>query len=172
MQEKSSEKNANRQLFSVRFRKLRTDLHLTQHQLSEKLGFSTKTQVSKFENGGSEPNLEILRKLVDISSINFPLDLHELITGKESLKIYAQKVEYQAILLLLAKYIAVETARLLEERHRFWGELGDAETKKSQGIAGQEEYVQFLKADLHRLEKRIADVAEDQHYIQEAMNNL
>ena len=172
MQEKSLKNNSNRQLFSVRFRKLRTELHLTQHQLSEKLGFSTNTQVSKFENGGSEPNLEILRKLADASSSTFSLDLHELITGQESPKIYAQKVEYQALLQLLAKYIAAETARLLEERHRFWGELGDAETKKSQGIAGQEEYVQFLKADLHRLEKQIADVAEDQHYIQEAMKNL
>jgi len=172
MQEKSLENNSNRQLFSVRFRKLRTELHLTQHQLSEKLGFSTNTQVSKFENGGSEPNLEILRKLADISSIIFPLDLHELITGEESLKIYAQKVNYQALLQLLAKYIATETARLLEERHQLRGVLRDAETKKSQGIADQEEHVQFLKAGLHQLEKRISDVAEDQHYIQEAMNNL
>ena len=58
-------------------RRLRTDMGLTQKQLSERLHVSDKA-VSKWECGGSAPDLE---KLVAISDL-FDISLDELVHGK------------------------------------------------------------------------------------------
>ena len=73
---------------------------------------------------------------------------------------------------ILARYVSHETGRLLQERHKLWGELGVAQEKQGQGITGQDEYVSFLRSELARIEKLLADAAEDQHYVQEALNGI
>jgi len=165
----------NRQLFSARFRKLRRDLGLSQRNLSKNIGLKGNTQVSKFERGASEPSLEVLRKLAEIRSVDIQIDLHDLVTGKTSPAVEVWKQENKTLLELLAKYISSETARLLDERHKLWGELGmieDAKAKQKKGVVGKDGAITFLKAEIARIEKQIADVAEDQDYVKRALFDI
>ena len=98
--------------------------------MAEKLHLAGNTQISKFENDKSEPSIEVLRKLAAIGSIDIQIDLHELITGEPSAVVELCKRQNKDLLELLAKYISSETARLLEERHYLWGELGVAEDRE------------------------------------------
>jgi len=139
--------------------------------MAEKLHLAGNTQISKFENDKSEPSIEVLRKLAAIGSVDIQIDLHELITGEPSAVVELCKRENKGLLELLAKYISFETARLLEERHQLWGELGVAEERERKGLAGRDQAA-FWKAEITRIEKRIADVTEDQHYVQEALTGI
>lgn len=168
MSTKNPEKITNRQLFSQRFRKLRKRLGLSQRQLAKKLNFTANTQVSKFETAASEPTLETLRQIAKFSEV----DLHKLVTGKPCPALKLWQEENKKLLELLARYVSHETGRLLQERHKLWGELGVAQEKQGQGITGQDEYVSFLRSELARIEKLLADAAEDQHYVQEALNGI
>lgn len=84
MSNKIQENITNRQLFSERFHNLRKQLKLSQRGLSEKLGFSANTQISKIENAKSEPTVEVLRRLAKIEQPNVSIDIHELVTGEPS----------------------------------------------------------------------------------------
>ena len=172
MQEKNTKIIKNRQLFAGRFRKLRKDLYLSQRDFAKKIGLTGNTQISKFEKGTSEPSIESLRRIAKLTTIDTRVDIHELVTGTLSPIAESWKEENRKLLELLAKYISWETARLLDERHKLWGDLDDAKAKKSQGITGQDEYIDFLKSELHRLQERISDVTEDQHYVQEALDGM
>jgi transcriptional regulator with XRE-family HTH domain len=173
MSKKIQENITNRKEFAVRFRNLREALKLSQRELAKFLGFTANTQISKFENAESEPMLETLRKLARLSRrTDIRIDLHELITGNPSHVVVDWKEENQKLLELLAKYISAETARLIDERHKLWGELWVAEEKAAKQIVGQDEYVQFLKGEINRIEQLLADAAEDQHYVQEALDGM
>jgi len=177
MKEKIGKNIKNRQLFAERFRNYRRALGLSQREFSKKIGLSGNTQISKFENGTSEPSITTLRKLADIGPIDYELDLHELITGKPCPTIRAWREENKTLLELLAKYISRETSRLLDERHKRWGELGvieEAKTKAKQkkGFIVRDNAIVFLKAEITRIEKQISDLAEDQNYVQSALNNI
>ena len=50
------------------------------------------------------------------------------------------------------------------------GELELAKEKHKQDVMGQTEQIQFLETELNRLERRISDVAEDQHYVKENLS--
>lgn len=172
MQGKSTKKIKNRQLFARRIHKLRKDLQLSQRDFSKKIGLTGNTQVSKFEKGVSEPTIEVLRQVAKLSTLDVCIDLHELVTGQPSAVVENWKEENRKLLELLAKYVTWETARLLDKRHELWGELGIVEAKKSEGICGQDESIDFLKSELHRIQERISDVTEDQHYVQEALDGM
>lgn len=169
MQAKNKKNIQNRQLFSERFRSIRAQLRLSQRDLAQKIGLTGNVQVSKFENSVSEPSLEALRKLAELQSIDVEIDLHELITGLPSPAAKKWKEEYFTILELTAKYILRETDRLLVERHKLWGELGEAQAKEVNHPDSQTKYIGHLEAEVHRVEQHIADVTEDQRYIQEAL---
>lgn len=172
MQENISHKTKNRQLFSERFRKLRKDLRLSQRELSNLLGLSGNTQVSKFEKGTSEPTIETLRRLERLSTASFAIDIHKLVTGKPCPSLCILQEEKQKLLELLAKYISRETGRLLDERQCITAELAIETDKVNKDIVGSDEMVNHLKSELHTIEQQIADVAEDQHWIAEALKEL
>ncbi len=173
MSKKIQENITNRKEFSARFRKLRDALKLSQRELAKILDFTANTQISKFENAESEPTLETLRKLARLSRrTDIQIDLHELVTGRFSHLVENLREENQKLLELLASYISAKTAKLIDERHKLWGELAVAEEKAAKHIVGQEEYSQFLKAEIKRIEEQLADAAEDQHYVQEALDGM
>lgn len=170
MQEKKEKTTKKKEGFSQRFLKLRKEMGLSQQALSKLLGLSGNTQISKFENGTSEPNLETLRKIASLSNVSMGIDIHELVVGHPSPITKQWESSYYNILELAAKYISRDTARLIEERHKMWGELGMAQEKASKGIVGQSDYVDFLKREIQRIEEQISNVTEDQHYVQEALD--
>ena len=179
MQAKNRKITKNRHLFAEHFRNYRRILGLSQRELSKKIGLAGNTQISKFENGTSEPSITTLRKLADIGPIDYELDLHELITGKPCPAIRAWREENKTLLELLAKYISRETSRLLDERHKRWGELGEIEEAKAKAMKKEGESfvvrdnaIVFLKAEIARIERQISDIAEDQNYVQNALNNI
>jgi transcriptional regulator with XRE-family HTH domain len=173
MSSKIQENITNRKEFSARFRNLRELLKLSQRELAKFLGFTANTQISKFENAESEPTLETLRKLAQLSRrTDIRIDLHELITGKPSHIVEDWKEENKKLLELLAKYISSETSRLIAERHHLWGMLSEAEQKAVQHIAGSEELIPHLKVQIKQVEGLLADVAEDQHYVQDALDGI
>ena len=161
---KNIAKQPEREAFSERFRKLRLSLKLSQREFAQVLGLAGNTQISKCENASAEPSLATLRAIARV-----PADVHELIVGEPAPGVQAWQEEYRKVLELLAGYITRETGRLLDKRHELWGELSGAQAKLAKGIAGQEEHVAFLKSEIARIEERITDVAEDQHYVQEAL---
>lgn len=56
-------------LFGEKLRELRQELHLTQAQLSEKLGLELQ-QVSRYETGRVAPSVEVIAKLARIFNVS------------------------------------------------------------------------------------------------------
>ena len=58
--------------FGQLLKELRLSKHLTQEQLSEKLGVS-KSRISMYENGKREPSFEMLESLADFFNVNLDM---------------------------------------------------------------------------------------------------
>jgi transcriptional regulator with XRE-family HTH domain len=168
LQEENKNNFTPRDTFGQRLRKLRVAKGLSQVQFASLIGYKRSGSISNIENDKTPPDIAILAKIAECLNV----DLHELITSNPSHVVEDWKAENQTLLELLAKYISAETARLIDERHKFWGELGVAEEKAAKHIVGQDEYAQFLKGEINRIEKLLADTAEDQHYVQEALDGM
>lgn len=96
-----SKKDNNLEDFSARLRKLRSDKGLSQRKLAELLGFSSGTQVVKYESGVSSPSIDVLGKLSDILSV----DIHFLVTGSQSDAILHRNKAIRRLSDLCALYI-------------------------------------------------------------------
>lgn len=65
-------------MFSERLAKLRSNLNLSQKELSSRLGIA-RTTYAGYENGSREPDLNMLNKLSEF----FNVSVHWLVTGNE-----------------------------------------------------------------------------------------
>jgi len=151
-----------------RIRKARDDRGLSQSALGARAGFKGNTAIYRIEAGKTSPSANTLLKIAHALNV----DLYWLLTGDDSPIVKTMKEEHRIVLETLAKYISHETARLLDKRHELWGELGVTQEKQSRGIVGTDEYVHFLESEIKRIEEKVADVAEDQHYVQDALSNI
>jgi transcriptional regulator with XRE-family HTH domain len=173
MSKKIQEKTTNRKEFAIRFHNLREALKLSQRELAKFLGFTANTQISKFENAESEPNLETLRKLARLSRrTDIRIDLHELITGNPSHVVEDWKEENQTLLELIAKYISSQIAHLLDQRDAIVGELGVAEENLNEESESQKAHIAFLKTLITQIQNKLSEAAEDQHYVKEALDGI
>jgi transcriptional regulator with XRE-family HTH domain len=148
--------------FCERLCKLRKDKGLSQTELAKHLGYKAGSSVSKIESGDISPDYFVLVKIADVLNI----DLHWLMVGKDSPKAEAWKEDYCKVLELLAGYVSTETVRLLNERRKLRFQLSIAEQEGAKGPSGN---VDFLKSEISKIEQKIADVTEDQHYVQKAL---
>lgn len=161
--------------FGPRLQKTREKCGFSRAKLAKKIGLSNPSQISRYESGKGFPNITALGTLGELLGV----DIHWLITGKPCPAIQAWREENKTLLELLAKYISRETSRLLDERHKRWGELGEIEESKAKAMKKEGESfvvrdnaIVFLKAEITRIEKQLSDLAEDQNYVQNALNNI
>jgi transcriptional regulator with XRE-family HTH domain len=147
-----------------RVRELREGRGLQQKDLASILGYQNNTSVSKIELGIKPPSADDFIKLAQA----FNVDLHWLITGQESPNVDEWKKDYNGLLDLIAKYVLRVTSKLLEERGKLWDDLCFAELEVADGKIDVG-HVKLLKEEIARVESEIADVAEDQGYIKEAL---
>ena len=80
--------------FGKTLKKLRKEANMTQSGLAEKLFVSDKT-ISKWENGSSEPSLEIVQKIADIFGVsaNYLLE-HNKNANEQTLSVYETACKY------------------------------------------------------------------------------
>lgn len=80
--------------FGKTLKKLRKEANMTQSGLAEKLFVSDKT-ISKWENGSSEPSLEIVQRIADIFGVsaNFLLE-HNKNANEQTLSVYEIACKY------------------------------------------------------------------------------
>lgn len=80
--------------FGKTLKKLRKEANMTQSGLAEKLFVSDKT-ISKWENGSSEPSLEIVQKIADIFGVsaNFLLENNKN-ANEQTLSVYETACKY------------------------------------------------------------------------------
>jgi transcriptional regulator with XRE-family HTH domain len=111
MQEKNTKISPDRKLFSENLRKLRKDKKLSIRQLSVLLGFSSTTQVWKYEKGISEPSLDVLLRLSEI----FSVDLHRLIRNEDSPAIIEIKKQLKALCMHYLHSLSTELLDIANE---------------------------------------------------------
>ena len=90
--------------------KLRKDKNMTQEQLGEVLGVTSKT-VSRWENGNDMPNIEMLQLLIQ----TFGVSINELLFGEYILDEDFGKQADQNLI-----DMAKESAFSFEEQRKFW----------------------------------------------------
>lgn len=83
IQEKSMDKSQKTESFSQRLHLTRKNRDLSQEDFAKNLGLTSHTQVSRYENGKSLPDIAILAKMSEALQV----DLHWLITGESSARV-------------------------------------------------------------------------------------
>ena len=90
-------------------RELRKEKELTQEQLAEKFGVSSRS-VSRWENGNTMPELGILVELADF----YEIDIKEIIDGERKSEI--MKKEEKETLRKVADYVEIEKKLVVKRR--------------------------------------------------------
>ena len=90
-------------MFGEKLKKLRTDNHLTQEELAEKI-FVTRTAISKWENGRGYPSIDSLKELSNLFGISIDeliadsdIENKKLLEQAESRKYYWCAVAFLAV---------------------------------------------------------------------------
>ena len=154
--------------FSSRFRKLRKDMGLSQKVFSKLLGFTTNTQISRFESGLSEPSLKTLRKLSKL----FPIDLHYLITGEQSPAALQLERDRLKILSDHAKHLGTTLGNLLKDREARVNELEDNKKRLAKGEDIEPEFIEILESEIQAYDNEMRSFAEDIPWVKETIESI
>lgn len=106
----------NQQKIGEFLKQLRKDKELTQEQLAERFGVSSRT-VSRWETGSNMPDVDVLIELADF----YDVDVREIIDGER--KSEKMENEEKDTLKKVAEYVAEEHKRL---KHKMIDMMGGA----------------------------------------------
>jgi transcriptional regulator with XRE-family HTH domain len=150
----------NTELFGQRLRIERKKAGISQKELAKKCGFKSGASISNIEKGKAPINIQSLCVIADTMDI----DLHWLITGNLS-----PKQNYYTAINRLAYYITWEISRSLDERDQVDVELYELLEKQKKGEPAEQELIDLLRSNRARIQERLSKVAQDQHWLKEAI---
>jgi len=154
-----------------RLRKAREGLELGQKEFAEKIGFSANAIISRFEKNKSVPSTETLQKIADA----FNIDLHWLITGKQSPINELMRLNYIKALSLLNTQLHYNISHIYKTIEEFEKILDDIEKKQKAGddlTEGEKEDLKFYKSHIPFQQTILNSYLADQAWAAKALNDV